>query len=76
MAIDAYDIKGGPFRFFFYASDGGEPHHIHVERDDKSAKFWLNPVRMQKSAGLSRKEIYQVHSIIEENRPMLMEAWN
>ncbi len=24
----------GPYRFFFYAGDRDEPHHVHVERDD------------------------------------------
>ncbi len=32
-------LSVGSFRFFFYASDRDEPHHVHVERDDKIAKF-------------------------------------
>lgn len=32
-------FRSGPYRFFFYAGDRDEPHHIHVERDDKVAKF-------------------------------------
>lgn len=39
-------LRSGPYRFFFYASDGGEPRHIHVERNEKVAKFWLDPVRL------------------------------
>ncbi|MGH8602778.1 MAG: DUF4160 domain-containing protein [Gammaproteobacteria bacterium] len=31
----------------FFASDRDEPPHIHVEREDKGAKFWLDPVRLQ-----------------------------
>ncbi len=27
-------LRSGPFRFFFYAGDGGEHPHIHVERDE------------------------------------------
>src|SRR5262245_19824181 len=27
-------LRVGPFRFFFYAGDGGEPPHVHVERDE------------------------------------------
>ncbi len=45
----------GAYRFFFYAGDKDEPQHIHVERDDKIAKFWLDPVRLQSSGGFSRK---------------------
>jgi hypothetical protein len=32
-------LRLGPYRFFFYAGDGVEPPHVHVERDDDTAKF-------------------------------------
>jgi hypothetical protein len=33
------------FRFFFYSNEGSprEPLHIHVEKDNLEAKFWLIP---------------------------------
>jgi hypothetical protein len=33
------------FKFFFYSNEGTprEPMHVHVERDDIEAKFWLVP---------------------------------
>ncbi|MCO6455665.1 MAG: DUF4160 domain-containing protein [Pirellulaceae bacterium] len=34
-------LRVGPYRFFFYAGDGDEPAHVHVERDDSEAKVWL-----------------------------------
>ncbi len=34
-------LRIGPYRFFFYAGDRDEPQHVHVERDDRIAKFWL-----------------------------------
>jgi len=39
-------LRAGPYRFLFYSSDAGEPLHVHVERDDNTAKFWLSPVRL------------------------------
>ena len=66
----------GPYRFFFYASDRDEPHHIHVERDEKIAKFWLDPIRLQNSGGFNRFELKQIQAIIVENRDALMETWN
>ncbi len=66
----------GPYRFFFYASDRDEPHHIHVERDDKVAKYWLDPIRLQISIGFSRFESRQIRCIIEEKQKSFMEAWN
>jgi len=29
------------FRFFFYADDKTEPRHVHVQREARAAKFWL-----------------------------------
>jgi hypothetical protein len=69
-------FRSGPYRFFFYAGDRDEPHHIHVERDDKVAKFWLDPIRFQNSGGFNRVELKQIRSIIEENQEFFMEAWN
>ena len=46
-------LKVRLYRFFFYAGDRDEPGHIHVESDDKIAKFWLDPVRLQSSGEFS-----------------------
>ena len=40
-------LRIGPYRFFFYAGDRDEPPHMHVERDEQIAKFWLVPMRVQ-----------------------------
>ena len=69
-------LRVGPYRFFFYASDRDEPPHIHVERDDNVAKFWLDPVRLQSSGGFSRVEINRIASIVNTHRTQLLEAWN
>ena len=69
-------LRNGPYRFFFYASDGVEPSHVHVERDENTAKFWLAPVRLQNSAGFGRVEIAQIQAIVEENREALLRSWN
>ena len=69
-------LRSGPFRFFFYAGDGGEPPHVHIERDDSEAKFWLDPVRLERSRGFRRKEISQIRGLIEANREQLLESWN
>jgi hypothetical protein len=48
----------------------------HVEREDKVAKFWLDPVRLQRSGGFNRSEIRNIHKIINDNHSKLLEAWN
>jgi hypothetical protein len=69
-------FRRGPYRFFFYSSDGEEPVHVHVERDCRIAKFWLDPVRLQSSGGFARSEIAAIHGIVVSNRRRLTEAWN
>ena len=69
-------LRTGPYRFFFYAGDRDEPQHVHVERDDKIAKFWLDPVRLQQSGGFSRAELRRIERTIQENQSELIEAWN
>jgi len=66
----------GPYRFFFYAGDRDEPMHIHVEQDNRIAKFWLDPIRLHKSGGFNRPQINKIQKIIEENCEKLVEAWN
>ncbi len=34
-------LVAGPYRMYFYSHEPNEPPHIHVDRDDQSAKFWL-----------------------------------
>jgi hypothetical protein len=69
-------LRIGPYRFFFYAGDGNEPPHVHVERDDCEAKFWLEPVRFERSYGFKRKEINKIHTLVEEHQQQLLESWN
>lgn len=68
-------IKSG-YRFFFYSGDRGEPAHIHVERDDRIAKFWLSPVRLASSGGFRRNEVSTIERVVREERDSFMEAWN
>jgi hypothetical protein len=39
-------LREGPYRFYWYSHEPGEPPHVHVDRGDYSAKFWLRPVAL------------------------------
>ena len=69
-------LRIGPYRFFFYASDYDEPPHIHVERDDNTAKFWLNPIRLQNSGGFERSEIDRLQKLVADNQERLLRSWD
>ena len=69
-------LRSGPYRFFFYSSDGSEPVHVHVGRDDKAAKFWLNPVRLESNVGFSKQEIRKIEGLVGEHQAELTKAWH
>ena len=69
-------LRSGPYRFFFYSGDRAEPPHVHVERDDNTAKFWLEPVRLQDSGGFGRVEIARLKAIVDQNMDALLRSWN
>ena len=69
-------LRVGPYRFFFYACDRDEPIHVHVERNDKIAKFWLEPTRLDSSGGFNRLDLSKIFKIIEENRDKIVEEWH
>ena len=69
-------LRSGPDRFYFYSHEPNEPPHVHVDRDDFSAKFWLEPVALARNLGFSPKELRQIRRIINQNRTHLLEAWN
>jgi len=69
-------LRSGPYRLFFYAGDRDEPLHIHIEREDNVAKFWLDPIRLQNSGGFNRAELNRIQKIIQDHHQELTEAWN
>lgn len=69
-------LRIGPYRFFFYAGDENEPAHIHIERDDNIAKFWLQPIRLHNSGGFRPREINRIQRHIEDNQELLLRKWN
>jgi hypothetical protein len=67
------------FRFFFYSNEGlpHEPIHIHVERDDVEAKFWLHPdVSLAYNEGYNARTLRELLGIVERNRNLIERAWN
>ena len=64
------------YRFFFFSLEGYEPPHIHIEKGEKYAKFWLNPVSLARNRGFKSFELKEIMVIIEDNSVKLIEEWN
>jgi len=69
-------LRIGAYRFYFYSHEPNEPPHIHIDRDNLSAKFWLEPVVLAKNIGFRGKELRKLELLVRENQTKLIEAWN
>jgi hypothetical protein len=69
-------LRSGPYPVYFFSHEPNEPPHVHVDRDDLSAKFWLEPLELAWNFGFPPRELRRVRTLIEENREELLEAWN
>ena len=70
-------LRLGAYRFYFYSHDVvHEPPHIHVDRDENSAKFWLNPLKLARNLGFSATELRKIERILEEHQDEILEKWN
>ena len=66
----------GGYRFFFFSHEPNEPPHIHVERDDRSAKFWLERPALARNYGFTANELRVIHRLVKVRREDFLEAWN
>jgi hypothetical protein len=66
----------GPYRFFFYSNEGDEAPHVHVKREAKVAKFWLDPVAPAIAGGFPANELRELERLVIKNRTAWIEAWH
>jgi hypothetical protein len=69
-------LRSGPYRFYFYSHEPNEPPHVHADRDDRSTKFWLEPVALARNFGFNARELGVLQKIIAANQELLLEAWH
>jgi hypothetical protein len=69
-------LRIGPYRIGFYAADGTEPPHVHVESGNGRAKFWLMPVRLEWSTGYKDRELNRIERLIVDHQQSLIDDWN
>lgn len=67
-------IRG--YRFYFYAEEGHEPPHVHIDRGAGTLKLWLQDLGIAGSEGLKPSEIREAWRLAHEHRPQLLKAWH
>ncbi len=66
-------LKG--FRFFFYSNDH-DPPHIHVEKDNKTAKYNLIPLELVQSKRFNASELKDIRIMVEDNVELFKQKWD
>jgi hypothetical protein len=69
-------LRTGPYRFYFYSHEPNEPPHVHVDRDDLSAKFWLQSVGLARNFGFSPKALRRLQRLVTQHQGEFLEAWH
>jgi hypothetical protein len=67
------------FRFFFYSNEGSprEPVHVHVEKGEAQAKFWLRPeVRVAYNDGYDARTLRRLMAAVDAKRARIEGAWH
>ena len=73
MSPTVFRHKG--FRFFFFSKEESRKH-VPVYCANGEAKFWLEPnVELAENYGLTRKQLAEVHGIIEGRKDEIINAW-
>lgn len=63
------------YRFFFY-SNNHLPVHIHIEKNNNTAKFVLEPLELIQSRGFNASELREIRKLVEENVILFKNKWN
>ena len=64
------------FRFYFFAEEGNEPPHVHVDKGSGTLKLWLADLSIAYQEGLKPAEIRDILEIARANHQLLLEAWH
>ena len=70
-------IRGisGPYRVFFFSFDCNEPKHVHIQRERKVCKYWMEPVVLASNHGFSPVELNAIRWMLKDQTTRILEAW-
>ena len=69
-------LRAQGFRVYFYSHEPNEPPHVHIDRGESTAKFWIENVSLARNVGFSAKELGDIQRMVREHRKSFLEAWH
>lgn len=67
-------IKG--YRFYFFAQEGSEPAHVHVDKGSGTIKIWLRDLSVAYAERLKQAEVQEVLRLARQHQQFLLHAWH
>jgi hypothetical protein len=67
-------LKG--YRIWFYEADLDEPIHVHVGKEGKQAKYWIEPVTLARTSRFRQHELNEIERILLQYSDAIIEIWN
>ena len=64
-----------PYRFFFFSNESFKSLGVSICRENVSARFFLETVRLDENFGFGPEELENLEAIIREYQPFLLEKW-
>ncbi len=65
------------YRFYFFSLENSEPVHIHIEKAEGAAKFWIEPAILEDySYGFTLSQRKEIRKFIELNSGQITKAWH
>ncbi len=65
--------KGYEFSFIMF--DLSEPMHLHVRKERKQAKYWIDPMTLAWMRGYRPHELNEIERIIQDNNTYIRKTW-
>jgi hypothetical protein len=60
-------LRAQGFRLYFYSHEPNEPPHVHIDRGDSSAKFWIENVALARNVGFSARELGDIQRLVRQH---------
>ena len=61
---------------YLYSEEGDEPVHVHVERDDNLAKFWVQPVKLASAGDFGMAELRKIERLVIQHQAAIIQKWH
>ncbi len=69
-----HDPAHWPVLAILLRHESNEPPHVHIDRDNATAKFWPRPVRLASAVGFSWSELRRLERLVQTHQQLLSSA--